>query len=234
MNLPQHIAIIPDGNRRWAKRRGLVSFLGHQKGADAAEKILETALDLKIPYITFWLCSINNLTKRNGKEVKFLHKVFGIYFRRLLKNKKIHKEGVRVRILGRWQKYLPENLKNLFEEIEAKTKDYKNFQLTFLLAYSGIDEMTTAIQRIAELRIKNSELRIDENLIKNNLWTKDLPPVDLVIRTGGEPHNSNGFMMWDTADSQFYFTETLWPDFSPEEFKKAVSIYQKIERRLGK
>ena len=102
------------------------------------------------------------------------------------------------------------------------------------MAYSGIDEIKEAVKQIANSKAQSANLEIDENLIKNNLWTKDLPPVDLVIRTGGEPHNSNGFMMWDTADSQFYFTETLYPDFSPEEFKKAVSIYQKIERRLGK
>ena len=94
--------------------------------------------------------------------------------------------------------------------------------------------MTAAIQKITELRIKNRELRINKELIKNNLWTKDLPAVDLVIRTGGEPHWSAGMMMWDVADSQLYFTETLYPDFSVEEFKKAINKYGQTERRMGK
>ena len=114
--------------------------------------------------------------------------------------------------------------------------------MNFLLAYSGKDEMTTAIKNIFSLKFKNnsstSKLEIDENLIKNNFWTKDLPPVDLVIRTGEENNNwthwSDGFMMWDTANSQYYFTKTLWPDFNKKEFKKAIDKFSLIEKRFGK
>lgn len=234
MNLPNHIVIIPDGNRRWAEKRGLPSFFGHRQGAKTAEKIFRAALDLKIPHFTFWGSSLDNIVKRPAPEVDFLFKLFERYFKKLAKGKEIHSRQIKISALGRWGKLFPEKAKKAIREAVEKTKNYKNYHLTFLLAYSGVDEMTTAIQRIAELRSKNSELRINEQLIKNNLWTKDLPPVDLVIRTGDEPHNSNGFMMWDTADSQFYFTETLWPDFSEEEFKKAIAIFQKTERRFGK
>lgn len=234
MNFPNHIAIIPDGNRRWAKRKGLAVFLGHKKGADAAEKILETSLDLKIPCLTMWGCSMDNVAKRPKREVNFLMKIFERQFEKLAKSEKVHKNKIKINALGLWEKYFPPKTKEAVKKALTATKDYNKYKVNFLLAYSGMDEMTTAIKKIAELRIKNSELRINEKLIKNNLWTRDLPPVDLVIRAGGEPHNSNGFMMWDAADSQFYFTETLWPDFSPEEFKKAVATYQKTERRLGK
>ena len=101
------------------------------------------------------------------------------------------------------------------------------------MAYSGVDEMTAAIQKIAQLKIKDSKFEIDEKTVKENLWTKDLPPVDLVIRTGGEPHWSAGLMMWDVAEAQLYFTKTLWPDFSENEFKKTIEKYSEIERRMG-
>jgi len=101
------------------------------------------------------------------------------------------------------------------------------------MAYSGIDEMTSAVKQIANRKAQGKNLKIDEKLIKENLWTKDLPPVDLVIRTGGEPHWSMGMMMWDVANAQLYFTETLLPDFSVEEFKKAIEQYSKTERRMG-
>lgn len=257
MNLPQHIVVVPDGNRRWAKKRGLPSFFGHKEGAKTTEKILKAVLDLKIPYFTFWGSSLDNIAKRPAQEVKFLFKLFEQYFKKLAKSKEVNQNKIKINILGRWRELFPESVKQTMEEAIKKTKDYGGCQsrryrsalrpetaseLTFLMAYSGVDEMTAAIKKIAELRIdppgilrkKNAELRINEELIKNNLWTKDLPAVDLVIRTGGEPHWSAGMMMWDVADSQLYFTETLYPDFSVEEFKKAVNQYGKIERRMGK
>lgn len=176
---------------------------------------------------------MDNITKRPPREVKFLLNLFETYFKKLIKSKEIHQNFVKVNVLGQWNKLFPEKVKRPIKTLIKKTKDYKNHQLTILLAYSGIDEMTTAIQRIAELRIKNPKLKINEELIKDNLWTKGLPPVDLVIRTGGEPHWSSGLMMWDVADAQLYFTEILYPDFSPVEFKKALKKYSEIERRMG-
>ena len=152
----------------------------------------------------------------------------------MARSKEVNQNKIKINIIGRWRELFPESVKQAMEEAIKKTKDYKNYQWTFLIAYSGVDEMTAAIQKITELRIKNRELRINKELIKNNLWTKDLPAVDLVIRTGGEPHWSAGMMMWDVADSQLYFTETLYPDFSVEEFKKAINKYGQTERRMGK
>ena len=237
MNLPQHIVLIPDGNRRWARKRGLPPFFGHRQGVKTLEKILKAALDLKILYFTFWGTSLDNVTKRSSSEVNFLFKLFERHFKKLAKVREVHQNGVRINVLGRWEKLFPEKTKKAIREAIEKTKNYKNYQLTFLMAYSGIDEMTTAIRGIAEFRIQNSELRINEESIKANLWTKDLPAVDLVIRTASErdnwSHLSAGLMMWDLADAQIYFTQTLFPDFSVAEFKKAIKQYSQTERRMG-
>ena len=233
MNLPQHIVLIPDGNRRWARKRGLPPFFGHRAGVKTTEKILKAALELKIPCLTFWGTSLDNITKRSPQEVKFLLNLFEAHFKKLIKVKEIHQNFVKVNVLGRWDKLFPEKVKRPIKKIIEKTKNYRNHQLTFLLAYSGVDEMTEAVKKITEAKNKNKNLKINEELIKNNLWTKGLPAVDLVIRTGGEPHWSMGMMMWDVADSQLYFTETLFPDFSPEEFKKAIKKYSETERRRG-
>jgi undecaprenyl diphosphate synthase len=233
MIIPKHIAIIPDGNRRWARKRGLPVFFGHRAGVKALDKILKTALDLKIAYFTFWGTSKDNIIKRSKEEVFFLFKLFKTQFKKLAKDPRIHKNKIRVNVIGEWPRYFPAEVKNAINEAIEKTKYYDNFNLTFLMAYSGKDEMLEAIRRIANRKLQSVKLEIDEELIKNNLWTKDLPSVDLIIRTGGEPHNSDGFMMWDTADSQYYFTDTLWPDFTPEEFQKAIEIYSKTERRFG-
>jgi undecaprenyl diphosphate synthase len=233
-NIPQHVAIIPDGNRRWARKRGLKPWIGHQEGVNYFEKVLEKALELKIPYLTFWGGSYDNLTKRPKIEINFLFKVYTDQFKRILIDERIHKNKVKVTVLGRWQEILPKETQMAIKEAIKITKDYNRNFLTFLLAYNGTDEMLACIQKIANLA-RQKPIKITEKLIKENLWTKDLPPVDLVIRTGCEddPHISAGFMMWDTAYSQLYFTKTLFPDFSAKEFEKIIEDYSKRERRLG-
>ncbi len=228
-----HIALIPDGNRRWAKKRGLLPWQGHFEGAKNLEKILKKAWERKIPYFTFWGTSADNLTKRPKEEVGALFSIFRQYFQKLLFSKEIEKEKVKINIFGQWQKYFPKNLQNLLKKVIEKTKRNRDYVLTFLLAYNGTEEMLEAIKKIVKTA-KNKE--INEKLILENLWTGSLPPVDLVIRTGceGDPHNSAGFMMWQTAYSQYYFTKTLFPDFTPEEFEKAINDFLKRERRLGK
>ena len=233
-NLPKHIVIIPDGNRRWAKKKGLPSFIGHREGAKATEKLFKAALDLGIENLTFWGSSVDNVTKRSPVEVKFLMKIFEMYFKKLARRKELYKDGIKIDILGRWKEFFPPATKKAMQALIDKTSKYKKRRLTFLMAYSGLDEMTQAINKISGLKAKNKKLKIDGNLIKKNLWTKNLPPVDLVIRTGGEPHWSSGLLMWDVANSQFYFTETLLPDFSVAEFKKALENYGGTERRMGR
>lgn len=232
MKLPRHVVIVPDGNRRWDQKSGKPSFFGHKEGAETTGKILKKALELKIPYITFWGCSVNNVTERPLIEVKFLFKIFEQYFKKAAADKTIHDNQVKINVLGRWNELFPEKTKNQIKKAIKATEKYGRFTLTVLLAYSGTDEMIEAVRKI--VNTKNKPSLIDGGLIKNNLWTHNLLPVDLVIRTGGEPHWSAGFMMWDVAEAVLYFTKTLWPDFSTEEFESAVGVYDKTERRFGK
>ncbi len=195
---------------------------------------MEKTLELKIPYLTFWGGSYDNLTKRPKIEINFLFKVYRDQFKRIVNDERIHKNQVKVSVLGRWQEILPKETKKAIKEALKATRNYNNFILTFLLAYNGTDEMISCIQRITKLA-NQKDIKITEKLIKENLWTKELPPVDLLIRTGcqNDPHNSAGFMMWDTAYSQLYFTETLFPDFSPKEFEEIIKDFSKRERRFG-
>ena len=230
-NIPEHVAIIPDGNRRWARKRGLHPWVGHEVGAKKFEKVLGKALELKIPHLTFWAGCWDNLTKRPKLEIKFLIKVYGDWFKKIASDERIHKNKVRIDFLGRWEEILPIETKRIIEEAKKATKGYDKHFLTFLVAYDGRDEMIDCIRRIA----KSSRDKINDKTIKENLWTKNLPKVDLVIRTGCEsdPHISAGFMMWDTSYSQLHFTKTLLPDFKPEEFEKIIEGFSKRERRLG-
>lgn len=231
----QHIAIIPDGNRRWAKRKGISAREGHRIGVETTQKIFEKALEMKIPYLTFWAASYDNLLRRSKEEVNFLIKLINEEFQRLLKDARIRENEIKIRILGRFREILPEKTIHLIEKLMAKTEKHRLFSLTILLAYNGTDEMLEAIKRITKAA-KKSAIKITSEVIESFLWTKDLPPVDLVIRTGCEkdPHNSAGFMMWHTSNSQYYFTKTLYPDFTPEEFEKAIEDFLKRERRFGK
>jgi undecaprenyl diphosphate synthase len=220
-NIPQHIVIIPDGNRRWAKKRGRPAFFGHKAGAETVQKILEEALKLDIQCLTIWGCSVSNA-------------LFERYFKRLLSAKALAERGVRVRVLGQWREFFPAACQKVISELEKSTENNTKHNLTFLLAYNGTSDMLQAVREVAVLRQKRPRTPIDGNLLKSYLSTKELPAVDLAIRTGGDPHFSTGFMMWDMADAQLYFTETLWPDFSAREFKKALDEYAKSERRGGK
>ena len=157
MNLPNHVVVIPDGNRRWARKKGSLYFFGHREGAKTTEKILKAALEMKIYHLTFWGSSLDNIIKRPKKEVEFLFDIFEKNFKKLVKNKDIHKNGVKVNALGRWRELFPERVKKAIEEAIEKTKNYKNYHLTFLMAYSGIDEMTNAIQEIAKIRNQKSK-----------------------------------------------------------------------------
>lgn len=233
-NIPTHVAVIPDGNRRWARKRGLQPWIGHQRGAKSFEKILKKALELKIPYFTFWGSSWDNLTKRPKTEVKFLFKLYNEQFKRIAEDKRVHKNKVRINVFGRWREILPEETKKSIERVLEITKNYNKYFLTLLIAYNGTDEMVDCAQKIANLA-KEKTIKVTEKLIKENLWTKDLPPVDLIIRTGCEkdPHLSAGFMMWDAAYSQLYFTPTFLPVLTPKEFEKIIKDYSKRERKMG-
>ncbi|HNY98060.1 MAG TPA: polyprenyl diphosphate synthase [Candidatus Pacearchaeota archaeon] len=230
-NLPNHIAIIPDGNRRWARQRKMQPWMGHYHGFRAVEDIFETAFNLGISHFSIWVASRDNILKRDKKEVDFLLKLFEQKFNILATHKMITKMRVKVRVLGDWEELCPIGVRKAIKKAIEATKNYNNFHLTFYLGYSGTKEMIDCVKAIIRKADKNAG--IDECLIKNNLYTHELPPVDLVIRTGGEPHNSDGFMMWDVANAQYIFSKKYWPDFKGPELIKALKAYARRERRMG-
>ena len=228
-----HVAVIPDGNRRWAKMHELPIMAGHKKGSDVLRQLVEKIMELKIDCFTFWGASISNLTKRPSEEIYFLDKLFVEQFRALAKSEIVHKHQIRVRVLGFWPSLLSEEAKQSIEEAVEVTAIHKHGMLNFLIAYDGIEEMVQAIQALVEETRKDVYAVITREMVKGRLLTKDLPPVDLLIRTGGEPHLSAGFMMWDVADAQMVFLKKFWPDFTSEDLEEAVADFRGRERRFG-
>lgn len=225
----KHVAIIPDGNRRWAKKRRLMPWQGHIKASERTTGVVKAAFELGIPYLTIWGGSYDNLTKRPKREVSILNSIYRRMAEKLIKDKDTGKKGVRVRILGEWPKLLSVGAVEALRRAEEETKKYNNYNLTLLIGYNGDREMIAAVNQL----LSRDTRKISGENLKESLWTKDLPPVDLIIRTGGEPHLSAGFMMWDVRYSQLYFTKKMWPDFTIKDLKDAVKYYKERERRLG-
>jgi undecaprenyl diphosphate synthase len=230
-NLPDHIAIIPDANRRWAKERGLLPWEGHEEGAKNFERLISYALKKGIRCLSIWGSSTDNLLKRPIPEKKALLDIYKRYFKRMLEGTEIYENEVRVNFIGRWEEQFPESLKEIIRDVIARTEHYKKRALNFMLAYSGTDEMIQAIQNIHDKYEKG--VKITTDLVKENLMTAGIPAVDYLIRTGGDPHNSTGFMMWDMADAQYFFSEDKFPDFSEEKFQEALDEYARRQRRFG-
>lgn len=228
-NTPRHVALIPDGNRRWAKERSLSASDGHQQGVDIFRTIVNHAADAGVEVISLWGMSMDNFVKRSPKEITGLIRIFTHEFERMLEDTDIHSKGIRVRVFGRWQEKFPKKLRGAIEAVESATAKYSNYAMNIFLAYNGTDEMIQAIQKIME----SGKKRVTDKLIKQSLYTKDLPPVDLLIRTGGDPHLSAGFMMWDIADAELFFTETYWPAFTTQEFDVALNDYANRRRKKG-
>lgn len=232
-NIPQHIAFIMDGNRRWAMNHMMETWKGHESGAMAVKEIIKEAVRLKIPYFSFWGSSLDNIAKRSKEEVLYLFKIFKKNFIDLVDDKDIHQNKIKVSVFGRWRELFPADVKEAIEHAIEATKDYNEYFLNIFLAYSGIDEMEEAVRRIAEEAKNNPKIKITAEIIKKYLFTNQLPSVDYLIRTGGAPHLSGGFMMWETADSQLFFSDKLWPDFTAQDFRSAIEEYGRRQRKFG-
>jgi undecaprenyl diphosphate synthase len=230
-NLPGHVAIIPDANRRWARERGLQPWKGHEVGAENFEKIISYSLKKGINCLSIWGSSIDNLANRPLEEKRALLEIYKKYFTRLLEGNEIHENEVQVNFIGRWEEQFPDSLKQIIYAVIEKTKSYHKRILNFMLAYSGTDEMLYAMEKINAQYEKG--VKVTAEMIKESLMTANIPAVDYMIRTGGEPHNSTGFMMWDTADAQLYFSPDKFPDFNEEKFEEALEEYAKRQRRFG-
>ena len=239
--VPIHIAIIPDGNRRWAKaHKHQILWRGHAEGAKRFEEVLRAAFSSGVRYLTMWTASIDNLKKRPAEEIAFLVNLFTDELNRLVVSKEILERKVRVRVLGKGSAIVHDaKLDQAINRIEKETASHTNHHLTILFGYDGQQEMLEAVKQIAKSHAyrqagKEQSVNISGEMLQKHLETGELPLVDLVIRTGGEPHWSAGFMMWHTANSQFYFTEKFWPEFDTNEFQKALEDFLRRERRLGK
>jgi len=230
--IPAHIAIIMDGNRRWAQKYGMPVKLGHKQGSQNLEKIIDCCIDSNVKYLTVYAFSTENW-KRNQKEVEDLMNLLRSYFENDVK--KLHKKGVKINILGEREGNVPKDILGKIKEIEKETKHNKKLSLNICFNYGGRTEIVSAVKSIAK-KVSNGLLlisEIDEKLFQDCLYSSQTPDPDLIIRTGGESRISN-FLLWQAAYSELYFTDTLWPDFNKKEFTKAIINFQNRERRYGK
>lgn len=229
--LPKHVAVIMDGNGRWAKRRGLPRIMGHQRGVDALKDLLRCCKDWGIPALTAYAFSTENWG-RPLEEVEFLMTLFERVLRRELKE--MIEENVRIRFVGNL-KTLPQSLQDEIERSMNDTKENWEIQFTVATNYGGRQEIVQACRAIAS-KVQQGLLQadeIDEDLFESYLYTAGIPHPDLLIRTSGEMRISN-FLLWQMAYGEIYVTQTLWPDFDRVQFHKALSAYQQRERRFGK
>lgn len=230
--VPQHVAIIMDGNRRWAKKRGLAAVAGHAFAVDSVvEQLIERAGELGIEYLTLWAFSTENW-KRDSEEVSGLMNLFRKAL--LTKVKKFIQKGARLKMIGDIGKFAPDIQEGMRKAMEESEKNDK-ITVTFALNYGGRDEIIRAIKKILDDPARSDlvGLRLQDQTLEKYLDTAGMPDPDLIVRTGGEQRTS-GFMMWQSAYSELYFTQTLFPDFGPEQLDVAVEEYQRRQRRFGK
>ncbi len=229
--LPQHIAVIMDGNGRWAKGQGLMRVAGHKKGSKAVRETVEASAELGIRYLTLYTFSTENWN-RPKIEVDTLMKLLVSSLKKEIKT--LQDNDIALRAIGNLSS-LPAKAQRELEEVIEKTRNNSRMTLTLALSYGAREELIKSVKEIS-LKVKKDLISphlIDDAVIKEHLYTHDLPDVDLLIRTSGEQRISN-FMLWQIAYAELYFTPVLWPDFTKEHLYEAIYNYQKRERRFGK
>jgi len=229
-NIPRHIAIIMDGNGRWATMRGKSRVDGHKAGAETSQKIIRAAKELKIPYITLFGFSSENWN-RPQDEVYELMGLLRYYLKR--ETAELHKSGVRLKVIGQRDR-LDKDIVKMIENAEDLTKNNEEITVIIALSYGGQQDIVQAAKQLAEKAI-SGEIEtndIDEDVFSSCLLTKGIPDPDLVIRTSGEKRISN-FLLWQSAYAEFYFTDVLWPDFDKTGLEEAINVFATRERRFG-
>src|SRR5690554_3510718 len=230
-SLPEHVAIIMDGNGRWAKKQGLDRSFGHQNAVKSVREAIEICGDLGIPYLTLFAFSTENWN-RPKREVSFLMKLLARTINSEIRE--LYEKGIRLSVIGEIEA-LPDYVKTPLNKALELTKNNTKATLIIALNYGSQAEILRAVRQISE-EVKSGKLDpkdIDNRLFEQNLYTQDIPPVDLMIRTSGECRISN-FLLWQIAYSELYFTDVLWPDFRKEHFMEAIRSYAGRERRYGK
>ena len=229
--LPKHLAIIMDGNGRWAKQQGLLRALGHESGTKSVKVIIEACAKLGIDFLTLYAFSTENWN-RPKLEVETLMRVLINSLKKELTT--LQKNNIKLSAIGNLEQLPKSAQKELLDVIE-KTKDNTKMTLTLALSYGSRDEIVNAVRNICS-KVKNNIISIDsidDSIINEHLYTQNLPDVDLLIRTSGE-HRISNFLLWQIAYAELYFTDILWPDFKEQDLYEAIISYQKRERRFGK
>ncbi len=229
--LPKHIAVIMDGNGRWAKQRGKLRIFGHENGVEAVRKTVENCAKLQIEFLTLYAFSTENWN-RPKLEVETLMRLLVTSLRK--EWKRLHKNNIRLRTIGNLDS-LPKKAQKELAEVISKTKDNTGMTLTIALSYGSREELKSVVKEIS-IKVKNSIIspeNIDETVINTHLYTHFMPDVDLLIRTSGEQRISN-FLLWQIAYAELHFIDVFWPDFSEHHLVEAILSYQNRERRFGK
>jgi undecaprenyl diphosphate synthase len=230
-NLPKHLAIIMDGNGRWAKQKGLLRAFGHENGTKSVRTVVETSAKLGIENLTLYAFSTENWN-RPKLEVDLLMELLINSLKNELKT--LQENNIRLNSIGNLD-LLPKSAQKKLQEVIETTKTNSRMVLTLALSYGSREELINAVKNISN-KVKNNIIsidKIDESIINQHLYTRDLPEVDLLIRTSGE-HRISNFLLWQIAYSELYFTDVLWPDFREVDLYEAIISYQKRERRFGK
>jgi len=230
-NLPKHLAIIMDGNGRWAKKQGLLRAIGHESGTKSVKTIVQTCAKLGIENLTLYAFSTENWN-RPKLEVEILMKILVNSLKKELET--MQKNNIKLNSIGSLEN-LPKSVQKELLDVIEKTKNNTRMTLTLALSYGSREEILNTVKKISN-KVKNNIISIDaidESIFNSHLYTHNLPDVDLVIRTSGE-HRISNFLLWQIAYAEFYFTDVLWPDFSEQHLYEAIISYQKRERRFGK
>ena len=234
-DVPKHVAIILDGNRRWAKRNLKITKSGHFKGADAVENLLDWCEEFDIKIITLYVLSAENLDRQN-EELDYLFDLIQTRLEKLYNDPRIHKNQMRVKAIGRIE-LLPDSIKDVLSRLDNVTKEYDNHFLNIAIAYGGQNELVDAVKKIGD-QIKDGSLDskdINKEIIESNLYTSHLPQSspDMILRTSGEKRMS-GFLLWQSAYSELVFLDIFWPEFRKIDLMRAIRTFQKRKRRDGK
>lgn len=229
---PKHLGIITDGNRRYASKEGKPPYYGHEKGKDKLEEVLQWCMDIGIKIVTVYGFSTENFSRRKD-EVSFLFHLIDRSLRDLMKDERVTKNGIKVKIIGELST-LPRYLVKTIRETENYTSGFRNFRLNLAIGYGGREEIINGIRKVAQdvLQGKIKVEDINENSFRNYLYEPTLPDPDLILRTSGEERVSN-FLLWQSAYSELYFSDVNWPELKRIDFLRAIHSYQTRERRYG-